>query len=87
MSVEVIETSLIAQLEQVFHPLVVATMPETQVTQIAGELERNRATREELQKRLSTLFYVETETDGGGEIHLACRMAPVPGRPGRPCGP
>jgi hypothetical protein len=55
VSVEVIETSLIAQLEQVFHPLVVATMPDTQVTQIAGESARNRATREELQKQLSTL--------------------------------
>ena len=55
MSVEVIETSLMAELGGIFNPLTVAVMPEDQISHIAGESEESRDARKRLGNKIQTL--------------------------------
>jgi hypothetical protein len=55
VSVEVVETCLIKQLEQVFNTLEVVKMSKEKISQIAGETERSKRIRDDLQKQLDVL--------------------------------
>lgn len=55
IAVEVIETCLVAALGQVFTPMTVAMMPNTEVTSIAGETKEGRIAREDLERKLLVL--------------------------------
>ncbi|VUC33512.1 unnamed protein product [Clonostachys rosea] len=55
VAVDVIETSLVAELSKVFDPTAVAMMTNQQISLIADETEQRRMIREELQQQLHSL--------------------------------
>ncbi|KAI9155433.1 NADH-cytochrome b5 reductase 2 [Paramyrothecium foliicola] len=55
ISVEVIETCLVEELERIFNPLQIAKMPAGTISSIAGETVASRKVREDLEKKLDIL--------------------------------